>query len=107
MRGRAFAVNQAVMFIAVPVVAFLAWWLVPLSPFGLDGWRWVVLIGAAAQHGDLDSAALRAGEPALARAPRPGVEAMAVVRTLEAAAGASGEAAKTSGRPRFAPRRRS
>ena len=47
MRGRAFAVNQAVMFIAVPVVAALAWWLVPLSPYGVDGWRWVVLIGAA------------------------------------------------------------
>jgi MFS transporter, putative metabolite:H+ symporter len=36
------------MFIAVPIVAFLAWWLVPLSPYGLNGWRWVVLIGAAA-----------------------------------------------------------
>jgi putative MFS transporter len=47
MRGRAFAVNQAVMFIAVPIVAALAWWLVPLSPYGIDGWRWVVLIGAA------------------------------------------------------------
>ena len=47
MRGRAFAVNQAVMFIAVPIVAFLSWWLVPLSPYGIDGWRWVVLIGAA------------------------------------------------------------
>ncbi|HEY2618275.1 MAG TPA: MFS transporter, partial [Acetobacteraceae bacterium] len=46
MRGRAFAVNQAVMFMAVPVIAFLAWWLVPLKPYGLDGWRWVVLIGA-------------------------------------------------------------
>src|SRR6476646_1489426 len=29
-RGRAFAVNQAVMFMAVPVIALLAWWLVPL-----------------------------------------------------------------------------
>ncbi|MFL6825348.1 MAG: MFS transporter [Bradyrhizobium sp.] len=48
MRGRAFALNQAVMFVAVPVVAALAWWLVPLSPYGIDGWRWVVLIGAAA-----------------------------------------------------------
>src|SRR6202048_3430994 len=48
MRGRAFAVNQSLMFISVPVVAFLAWWLVPLSPYGVDGWRWVVLIGAAA-----------------------------------------------------------
>ena len=45
-RGRAFAVNQAVQFSAVPVVAFLAWRLVPIAPLGLDGWRWVVLIGA-------------------------------------------------------------
>jgi len=37
-----------VMFIAVPVVAALAWWLVPIAPYGIDGWRWVVLIGAAA-----------------------------------------------------------
>jgi putative MFS transporter len=48
MRGRAFAVNQAVMFVAVPVVAALSWWLVPLSPYGVEGWRWVVLTGAAA-----------------------------------------------------------
>ncbi len=47
MRGRAFAINQSVMFTAVPVVAALAWWLVPQMPFGIDGWRWVVLIGAA------------------------------------------------------------
>ncbi len=48
MRGRAFAINQAVMLSAVPIVAALSWWLVPLSPHGIDGWRWVVLIGAAA-----------------------------------------------------------
>ncbi|WP_456686902.1 MFS transporter, partial [Bradyrhizobium sp. P5_C11_2] len=48
IRGRAFAVNQSIMFVAVPVVAFLAWWLVPLAPYGIDGWRWVVLIGAGA-----------------------------------------------------------
>src|SRR6202045_2853184 len=48
MRGRAFAVNQAVMFIAVPIVAALAWWLVPLTPYGIEGWRWGGLIGAAA-----------------------------------------------------------
>lgn len=46
IRGRAFAFNQAVQFSVVPVVALIAWWLVPLSPLGLDGWRWVVLIGA-------------------------------------------------------------
>jgi putative MFS transporter len=46
MRGRAFAFNQAVQFSVVPVVAFVAYMLVPTSPFGLDGWRWVVLIGS-------------------------------------------------------------
>ncbi len=44
-RGRAFSVNQFITYCAVPIVAFLAWRLVPLKPFGLDGWRWVVLIG--------------------------------------------------------------
>ncbi|CAG4895559.1 MFS transporter [Paraburkholderia saeva] len=50
IRGRAFACEQAVGFTAVPVVAFLAYLLVPRTFFGLDGWRWVVLIGA---HGAL------------------------------------------------------
>jgi len=45
-RGPAFAYNQAVMFTAVPVVAFLAWQLVPQTILGLDGWRWVVIIGS-------------------------------------------------------------
>ncbi len=45
-RGPAFAYNQFVMFTAVPIVAFLAWQLVPLKVFGLDGWRWVVIIGS-------------------------------------------------------------
>ena len=43
IRGRAFACEQAVGFVAVPVVAFLSYLLVPNKPFGLDGWRWVVL----------------------------------------------------------------
>jgi putative MFS transporter len=47
IRGRAFAFNQAVQFMVVPIVAFIAYRLVPLSPLGLDGWRWVVLIGSA------------------------------------------------------------
>jgi putative MFS transporter len=46
MRGRAFAFNQAMQFSVVPVVAFIAYQLVPISPFGIDGWRWVVLIGS-------------------------------------------------------------
>lgn len=46
IRGRAFAVNQLVQFTAIPVVAFIAWLLVPRTPFGIDGWRWVVLLGS-------------------------------------------------------------
>jgi MFS transporter, putative metabolite:H+ symporter len=47
LRGRAFAYNQTIQFCAVPLVALLAWLLVPRAPLGVDGWRWVVLIGAA------------------------------------------------------------
>jgi putative MFS transporter len=46
IRGRAFACCQAVGFTAVPVAAFLSYLLVPRAPFGIDGWRWVVLISA-------------------------------------------------------------
>jgi MFS transporter, putative metabolite:H+ symporter len=46
IRGRAFAVNQVVQFTAIPVVALVAWRLAPLRPLGIDGWRWVVLIGS-------------------------------------------------------------
>jgi MFS transporter, putative metabolite:H+ symporter len=47
LRGRAFAINQTIQFCAVPMVALFAWLLVPRAPLGLDGWRWVVLFGAA------------------------------------------------------------
>jgi putative MFS transporter len=89
MRGRAFAVNQAVMFTAVPVVAALAWWLVPLSPYGVDGWRWVVLIGAA---GSMVIWILRLYVPEsplwLARHGRT-EEAAKILATLEASAGST------------------
>ena len=45
-RGRAFAFNQFIMFIAVPAVALIATFLVPIRILGYDGWRWVVAIGA-------------------------------------------------------------
>jgi putative MFS transporter len=35
-----------VQFLAVPAVAFLAWALIPRTILGLEGWRWVVMIGA-------------------------------------------------------------
>jgi putative MFS transporter len=50
IRGRAFACCQAIGFCAVPVAAFVSYLFVPRTPLGIDGWRWVVLIGA---HGAL------------------------------------------------------
>jgi putative MFS transporter len=47
VRGRAFAFANVIQFCAIPLVAFLAWLLVPLAPLGISGWRWVILIGAA------------------------------------------------------------
>ena len=59
-RGRAFAVNQGIEFAVVPLVALLGWLMVPLHPFGVDGWRWVALIGAS---GALCAWWLRRGVP--------------------------------------------
>lgn len=101
MRGRAFAVNQSIMFVAVPIVAFLAWWLVPLAPYGVDGWRWVVLIGAAAS---MIIWVLRLYVPEsplwLARHGKTD-EAFRILATLEAAGGNSGapRSAATPARP--------
>ena len=46
LRGRAFALNQVIEFAVVPIVAFISCLLVPRYFWGLDGWRWVVLIGS-------------------------------------------------------------
>lgn len=45
-RGRAIALTQTISFIAMPTVATVSWLLIPHSFLGLEGWRWVVLIGA-------------------------------------------------------------
>jgi MFS transporter, putative metabolite:H+ symporter len=83
MRGRAFSVNQFISFCAVPVVALLAWRMVPLQPLGLAGWRWVVLFGS---FGALFVWRLRAGIPEsprwLAAKNRIG-EADAIVSSIE------------------------
>jgi putative MFS transporter len=108
MRGRAFAINQAVMFTSVPVVALLSWWLVPLSPYGVEGWRWVVLIGAAgsmiiwvlrllvpesplwlARHGRTEEAikilaALEASASAVAARPQKTAEVLPLHATAQA-----------------------
>jgi putative MFS transporter len=46
-RGEAFAFNQILSFSAVPVAALVSAVLVPRHLLGLDGWRWVVIIGAS------------------------------------------------------------
>ena len=48
LRGRAFALNQTIGFACVPIISALAYGLVPSAPLGIEGWRWVVLIGALA-----------------------------------------------------------
>lgn len=45
-RGRAFAFLLAISAAAGPFAYFLAWQLVPIAPFGIDGWRWVVAISS-------------------------------------------------------------
>ncbi|MFE9580725.1 MFS transporter [Nocardia sp. NPDC006044] len=45
VRGRMIAMAYTIGFCAVPTVGFLAKWLVPLQPFGIDGWRWLFVIG--------------------------------------------------------------
>ena len=84
MRGRAFALNQAIQFCAVPFVAFLCWAFAARAPLGIAGWRWVVVcpvLGAVAVW------ALRLGLPEsprwLARHGRVD-EAEAIVSRLEA-----------------------
>jgi putative MFS transporter len=108
MRGRAFAVNQAVMFTAVPIVAALSWWLVPLSPFGIDGWRWVVLIGAAASMVIWVLRLLVPESPLwLARQGRM-AEANNILRTLEASSGATALSERAAGvRPPMVTKRAS
>lgn len=46
-RGTYIAWSQTIVFCAVPVVAVLSLLLVPHQFFGLDGWRYVAMLGAA------------------------------------------------------------
>ncbi|MEU1131841.1 MFS transporter [Streptomyces sp. NPDC005900] len=45
-RGRYIAWAYTLAFCGVPAVGFAALWLVPLTPLGIDGWRWLFVIGA-------------------------------------------------------------
>jgi putative MFS transporter len=45
-RSRAFAVSTSIQFLSAPVVALLAWRLIPGDHLGLAGWRWLAFIPA-------------------------------------------------------------
>ncbi len=45
-RGRAYAMNQFITFCVVPLIAFLAWALKGTTPFGMDYWRVLILVGS-------------------------------------------------------------
>ena len=46
LRGKAQAAAHAIGFTAVPILAFLSYKLVPIAPWGWDGWRWILACGA-------------------------------------------------------------
>jgi putative MFS transporter len=46
VRGKAFAINQCIQLVAIPVATFLSWLLLPRDLVGVSGWRLVVLVGA-------------------------------------------------------------
>lgn len=89
-RGQFISWAYTVSFLGVPAVGFLARWLTPMSPLGLDGWRWLFVIGAV---GSFVVWVVRAGLP---ESPRwlevqgRHAEADAITREFEDAARAEG-----------------
>ena len=105
-RGRYTALAYTVGFLGVPAAGFLARGLVPHSPLGVEGWRWMFVIGAL---GALVVAVLRSSLPEsprwLASVGRT-AEADEIVRRFEAQAGADHHPAPPdvgSGRPAAEP----
>ncbi len=47
IRGRAFALSTAIQFCATPLAAIMALVLLPRTPLGLAGWRWLAFAPAA------------------------------------------------------------
>src|ERR1700744_2184877 len=46
-RGKYMAFSILIILTSVPTVAVLSWLLVPHHVLGLDGWRWVMIVGSA------------------------------------------------------------
>ncbi len=86
VRGRYLQFTQFVALCAVPVVALVARVMIPQTPFGIAGWRFVAILGAL---GAVFALFLRRGLPESPRwldANGRGDEASAVVDAMEEAA---------------------
>lgn len=45
-RGKYIAWAYTLSFLSIPAEGFLARMLVPLTPLGIEGWRWMFMIGS-------------------------------------------------------------
>ncbi|VTN08819.1 Uncharacterised protein [Raoultella terrigena] len=83
LRNKAFAFAFFIQFLSVPAVALMSWMLVPITLFGLSGWRWVIIFGAALLAGYLGHSQEAAGIGPLAGSQRPYDDAHAVMCEME------------------------
>lgn len=89
-RGAFISWAYTISFLGVPTVGFLARWLTPMTPFGIDGWRWLFVVGSV---GSLVVWAVRTGLPESPRwleAQGRHDEADAITREFEKQAHAEG-----------------
>lgn len=70
-----------------PAVIFLIWWLTPLVPLGIEGWRWALILGGVLSGVIAFSFFLVPESPRWQAARGRMAEANAGCRTFEAAAG--------------------
>jgi putative MFS transporter len=84
IRGRALAINQFIQFLAVPLVAFACWALIPRAPLGIAGWRWVMIAGALGAAGVWVIRARLPESPRWLAAHGRAAESEAIVAALEA-----------------------
>lgn len=103
-RGLFTGLAYTLSFLGVPVVGFLAHWLVPTTFGGLDGWRWMFIFGAV---GGIIVFALRTSLPESPRwlaATGRESEADAIVDRMEQEAARRGDLAEPDTETTAAPR---